>query len=374
MHKILVTSRKGLFLFDQDSDTSQYAIAKTAFLGDPVTLALHDPRDGTLYAALKHGHFGCKLHKSIDHGDTWSEIATPAYPTFPEGREPDRCPMRQIEIPWKLDLIWALATGGDDQPGRLWCGTIPGGLFKSDDHGETWQIVESLWNHPARQKWFGGGYDFPGIHSICVDPRNSKVITLGISCGGVWRSEDDGETWQQIGHGQRSAYMPPEQAHDPETQDPHLLAICRDQPDHFWIQHHNGVFKSSDGAKNFTEIEEAGPSVFGFAVAVHPKNPDTAWLAPAIKDELRYPVDGKFVITRTRDGGKTFDTLETGLPQDHSYDLVYRHGLAVDSTGLQLVAGSTTGNLWQSPDQGDTWHTLSNTLPPIYSVAFIESA
>src|SRR5690606_3260080 len=132
-----------------------------AFLGDNVTLAYQDPRDGALYAALNHGHFGVKLHRSRDGGATWAEIAAPAYPPFPEEREPDRCPMRQIEIPWSTQQIWALAAGGADQPGRLWCGTIPGGLFKSDDSGASWSIVESLWDRPERRQWFGGGYDFP---------------------------------------------------------------------------------------------------------------------------------------------------------------------------------------------------------------------
>ncbi|MBK1878663.1 WD40/YVTN/BNR-like repeat-containing protein [Pelagicoccus mobilis] len=370
MNQLLITTRKGLFIYTPAADGS-YQVSQTAFLGDPVTLALYDKRSGYLYAALKHGHFGCKLHRSKDNGASWEEIATPAYPAFPEGRAPDRCPMRQIEIPWKLELIWALTPGGDDQVGRIWCGTIPGGLFKSDDHGDSWELVESLWNNPARQKWFGGGYDFPGIHSVCVDPRDSEHVTLGISCGGVWKSKDDGTTWQQAGQGLRAAYLPPDQAHDPEAQDPHLLTQCKAEPDNLWTQHHNGIFKSQDGGQNFTEIEEAGPSTFGFAVAVHPSDPETAWFAPAIKDEQRYPVDGKFVITRTRDGGKSFETLRKGLPQEHSYDLIYRHALAVDDSGENLLTGSTTGNLWLSPDQGDTWQTISNTLPPIYSVAFI---
>lgn len=370
MSQLLITTRKGLFLYTADSD-GHYHVSQTAFLGDPVTLALHDKRSGTLFAALKHGHFGCKLHRSADLGKTWEEIAAPAYPEFPEGREPDRCPMSQIEIPWNLELIWALAPGGSEQEGRIWCGTIPGGLFKSDDNGDSWQLVESLWNHPSRQKWFGGGYDFPGIHSICVDPRNSAKLTLGVSCGGIWKSDDDGATWRQAGQGLRNAYMPPEQAFEPDSQDPHMLAQCASQPDCHWVQHHNGIFKSQDGGLNFTEIEKAGPSTFGFAVAVHPQNPDTAWFAPAVKDEFRYPVDGQFVITRTRDGGKSFDVLRNGLPQEHAYDLVYRHALAVDESGQKLVGGSTTGNLWVSGDQGDSWQTVSNTLPPIYSVAFI---
>jgi hypothetical protein len=112
------------------------------------------------------------------------------------------------------------------------------------------------------------------------------------------------------------------------------------------------------------------PSHFGFAVAVHPHDGDTAWLVPAIKDERRIPVDGKVVVVRTRDGGKSFTVLREGLPQQHAYDLVYRHGLAVNTSGETLAFGSTTGSLWVSEDQGDSWQCVSTHLPPIYCVRF----
>ncbi len=366
--KLLIATRKGLFSISP----SNGAVDTTDFLGDPVSIAMFDARTGFYFAALKHGHYGVKLHRTQTLGGEWEEVDPPAYPPFPEGREPDRCPMRGIEIPWQLEQIWALVPGGEDQPGRLWCGTIPGGLFKSDDNGENWTLVESLWNKPERHKWMGGGYDYPGIHSICVDPRDSKRVTIAVSCGGVWQTEDDGASWNQVGHGLRFDYAEGDEAYDPVSQDPHYMVQCRDQPDNYWIQHHNGIFKSTDGAKTFTEINEAGPSVFGFGVAVHPQDPNTAWFAPAIKDEQRIPVNGELVVTRTRDGGNRFDVLKNGLPQEHAYDLVYRHGLAIDSTGDQLAFGSTTGSLWATADQGDQWTTLSSTLPPIYSVGFVE--
>lgn len=367
--EFLVATRKGLFRVAHAS--AGLAVTQTAFLGDNVTFAARDPRSGVLYASLNHGHFGVKLHSSKDDGTTWEEIATPAYPPFPEGREPDRCPMRQIVIPWNLELLWTIVFGGADQPGRIWCGTLPGGLFKSDDAGASWSLVESLWNRPERAKWMGGGYDYPGIHSICVDPRDSRHITIAISCGGIWESMDDGATWAQIGHGLRADYAPPELAYVPDSQDAHIMVNCRDNPDRFWVQHHNGIFASTDAAKTFTEIEKAGPSVFGFAAAAHPQNSDTAWFVPAIKDERRIPADGKLVVTRTRDGGKSFETLRNGLPQSHAYDLVYRHGLAIDATGDRLAFGSTTGNVYATADQGDSWIRLPASLPPVHSVVYI---
>ena len=157
---------------------------------------------------------------------------------------------------------------------------------------------------------------------------------------------------------------------DPDGQDPHRLVRCAAAPDQMWSQHHCGIFRSTDDAKSWSRIEDVKPSGFGFAVVVHPNDPKTAWFAPAKKDEFRYPVDGKFVVTRTRDGGESFETLTKGLPQENAYDLVYRHALEIDETGDRLIMGSTTGNLWFSQDGGDSWEAISNHLPPVYCVRF----
>ena len=165
--------------------------------------------------------------------------------------------------------------------------------------------------------------------------------------------------------------MPPEQEFEQAIQDPHLMVQCASAPDCLWVQHHNGIFKSDDNAKSWHEIENVAPSVFGFATVVHPVDPNKAWFVPGVKDECRVPFDGKFVVTRTCDGGETFEQLSQGLPQELSYDLIFRHAMDIDSSGDKLLMGSTTGNLWLSEDQGDTWNCLSNYLPPIYSVKFL---
>jgi len=184
-------------------------------------------------------------------------------------------------------------------------------------------------------------------------------------------SEDGGATWQARGKGMRAPYMPPEQAEDPDIQDPHRMVQCPGSPDHFWVQHHGGIFRSTNNLQSWHEITSVAPSAFGFAVAVHPRDPATAWFVPAIKDELRIPVDGKLVVNRTRDGGQTFTACGNGLPQEQVYDLVYRHALEVAPDGDQLAFGSTTGSLWFSPDQGDSWETLSTHLPPIFCVRWV---
>jgi hypothetical protein len=363
--RLFVSTRKGLFTLDRTA--SGWGITRTSFLADPVTIVL-DAGQGRIYAALELGHFGVKLHRSADGGETWEECAAPAYPPRPEDVE-DR-DANGKEIPWRVEKIWALSPGGADEPGVLWCGTLPGGLFRSADGGDSWELNRPLWDVPERRYWFGGGYDYPGIHSICVDPRDSRRVLVGISCGGAWRTEDGGASWAMRATGMRAEYMPPEKAYDPISQDPHALVQCRSRPDTLWVQHHNGVFRSTDGAESWQEIENVPVSGFGFAVAVHPHDGDTAWFVPAIKDERRIPVDGKLVVTRTRDGGRTFDVLRGGLPQEHAYDLIYRHSLDVDDTGDRLAFGSTTGGLWVSEDQGDRWECVSTHLPPIYCVRF----
>ncbi|MCB1865200.1 MAG: hypothetical protein KDG50_07190 [Chromatiales bacterium] len=356
---LYVATRKGLFRYERD--TAGWRIADVAFVGEPVSAVLPDPRDGTIYCALNLGHFGVKLHRLEAAGAQWHEVAVPVYPARPA---PDDGP------DWTLEQIWCLEAGGPDQPGRLWAGTIPGGLFRSDDRGETWTLVRSLWDRPERNRWVGGGYDRPGIHSIAIDPRNANHLTVAVSCGGVWQSHDGGESWNVTSDGLRAAYLPPEMAHDPILQDPHRLVQCAAEPERMWIQHHNGVFTSTDGGRHWTEIEHIEPSTFGFAVAAHPDDPHSAWFVPAVKDECRVPANGAVVVTRTRDGGASFETLRNGLPQSHAYDLVYRHALAIDTSGKRLAMGSTTGSLWITEDQGDHWQSLSSNLPPVHALRF----
>ncbi len=241
----------------------------------------------------------------------------------------------------------------------------------SDDRGESWRLVESLWNDPLRESWFGGGADVPGIHSVCVDPRDSKKVSVAVSCGGFWRSEDDGATWTISTKGMYADYMPPEQREAPEIQDPHHVEACAAHPDTLWCQHHNGAFRSTDGGRTWTEIHPP-PSKFGFPVAAHPTDPDTAWFIPAVKDECRIPVNGEVAVARTKNGGESFEVLRDGLPQGDAYDIVYRHALDVDGGGDRLAFGSTTGSLWMTENGGDHWKSLSANLPPVYAVRFVK--
>lgn len=357
---ILFWTRKGLVVFGAGADGPVYQ--GTHFLGEPVSAAAVS-RDGTWWCALALGHFGSKLHRSRDRGQSWQEVAVPTFPEKPD--DPDD------KNPWALEQIWCLEPD-PHLPGRLWAGTIPGGLFRSDDDGDSWQLNEPLWQVPPRKHWFGGGYDNPGLHSIAIHPEDSDRLTVAISSGGVWKSDDAGNHWRQVGQGLRAAFMPEDMQYDPAVQDVHRLIAAPSDPDRVWVQHHNGVFVSSDGAETFSECEPQ-PSGFGFALAVHPERPDTAWFVPGVKDQYRYPVELALAVNRTEDGGQTFQAQRQGLPQAASFDLVYRHGLAVDAGGETLVFGTTTGNAWIGQEGGQRWQLLSHTLPPVYGVTLLEA-
>ena len=365
---LLVATRKGLFTVERGRQ-GRWAIERRDFLGDHLSLVMADRRTGARFAAFQHGHYGAKLSRSTDGGRTWHECGKPVYPEKPKD-EVDNDPIRGTPIAWNVERIWSLEPGTAREAGLVWLGTIPGGLFRSRDGGDHWELVRSLWHHPKRKEWFGGGADLPGLHSICVNPDDGRHVTVGVSCGGVWVTRDGGDRWECRADGMVARYMPPDRQRDPNIQDPHRVVQCRARPEYLWAQHHNGVWRTTDGARSWQEITAVQPSVFGFAVAVHPEDPDVAWFVPAVKDEQRVPVDGRVVVARTRNGGRSFEELRNGLPQLEAWDLTFRHGLDVDETGECLAFGSTTGSLWVSNDQGELWQTVSEHLPPIDCVRF----
>jgi hypothetical protein len=355
---ILLATRKGLLFVEPTATGSR--LTREVFPGVPVAYAAADPRTGVLWATLDHGHWGQKLQRSRDGGATWEEVAAPKYP---EGAE------IKPGVPATLRYLWVFAPGGADQPRRLYLGTEPGGLFRSDDGGDTWQLVEGLWNHPSRPVcWMGGGRDHPGIHSVIVDPRDSRRLLVGISCAGVFETTDDGATWAPRNRGLSAPFLP-----DPNTEvghDPHLVAACAAHPDVLWQQNHCGIFRSADGSASWQDIAQpGGPAFFGFAIAADPQDPLTAWVVPAKADEQRMAVGGALCVCRTTDGGKSWQTLTRGLPQERTYDIVLRH--ALDQQGDALAFGSTTGNVFLSVDRGESWTELGHNFPPVYAVRFL---
>ena len=354
----MLGTRKGLVTYQRNG--AGWKLRDTSFLGIPVSLTHVDSRNGTWWACLDHGHWGQKLHKSNDEGKTWTEVEAPKFAEGMEMKEGEAAAVR---------YLWAFAEGGNGKDDTVYIGTEPGGLFQSQDGGATFSLVESLWNHPSRKdNWFGGGRDYPGIHSIVVDPRDSDHIYIGISVAGVFETLDGGKSWNVKNKGLRADFLP-----DPHAEvghDPHLLVASPSHPDILWQQNHCGIFRSVDAGNNWQDItQEGGPARFGFAIAVAENNPEQAWVVPAVSDELRVAIDGALCVCRTDDGGKTWIDFRGGLPQKDCFDIVFRH--ALDVNGETLAFGTTTGNLFISNDSGENWECINSTLPLVHSVAFV---
>ena len=260
----------------------------------------------------------------------WTESPAPQYPPMPEGYVPKLVPFFNKPLEWAFKLVWSLAPGGADEPGVMWCGTMPGGLFKSEDNGDSWELVRSLWDDPMREEWGPNGAEWPGIHSICVDPRDSRHVSIGVSTGGVWITRDGGKTWKVTGGGMRADYVPEGQMQIPNSGRA-LPGAVRRKSGEFWVQHHNGIFKSTDGAATWTEIKDVKPS---FLVLPWPyirriQIPRGSCLQPRTRSAVR-PTAASSSIERAT--AERHSKRCEGLPQKYAYDLVYRHALDIDET------------------------------------------
>ncbi len=389
---LLVGTRKGLVIFDRKQTGWQPRPITHA--GIPVCFAARDPRDGTLWASLDHGHWGPKLSRSKDGGATWEDVLTLKYPKgarhivqyLPTGDFDPEAPVGEPEYrDATVYKIWTLAFGTAAQPGRLYAGTIPGGLFVSDDNGDTWELNRPLWNHASRggdlfsgaatskNEWGGtpASVDYgvfePGIHSIVVDHRNPDHIYVAVSSAGVIKTTDGGKTWHSSSRGMTNDYLP--NAENEWGHDPHFVVCCPQQPDHLWQQNHCGIFYSDDGANHWKKVSDPAIGAhFGFPIAADSQDGRTAWVVPARADAERMTLDGGLFVARTTDGGQSWQALREGLPQVNAYDIVYRH--ALDANENRVCFGSTTGNVYVSEDRGDSWQCLGHHFPPVYSVRF----
>ena len=358
-NKILVGTTKGLVVIENRG--KGWRIEKVHFSGLPVTIVYVDERTNNWWAGLAHRHWGQKLHYSEDEGKNWVEIAPPKYPQNAEIK-PGK--------PATLKKIWSINHAGSDKPGAMWLGTEPGGLFYSSGTGKDFQLVESLWSHPSRKdemQWFGAGRDFPFLHSIVVDPRDSDHVYIAVSCAGVFETNDGGSSWEPKNNGLIATYLP-----NPSVEvghDPHLLIACKANPDVLWQQNHCGVFRSENGGEFWENVtDKNGLAEYGFALAIDHENAERAWVIPAMSDKQRVPVDLALCVCRTEDSGKTWEALRKGLPQEFCFDIAFRH--SIDINNEKLVFGTTTGNLYFSEDFGNNWTTLSNNLSRIDCVVF----
>lgn len=387
--RILVGTRKGTFIVEKTG--SGWRPQLSGHAGTGVSFVARDPFTGRLWALLGHGHWGAKLSISDDEGATWADA--PAQIKYPAGaryigQDMYEDASSEFGVGWRISTrpatlakLWIIGFGPG---GRVYVGTIPGGLFESHDGGASFALNLPLWSHESRggdlfegegkgeTKWFGtpaseGGEFAPGIHSIVVDPRNPHRVLVAVSTAGVIETVDGGQTWHSANKGMLLEHTP-----EPDAEwghDTHYIEQCEADPDHVWQQNHVGVYYSSDGAKSWTKVSKPEQGVhFGFPVTVDAKNGRTAWVVPARSDQQRMAIDGGLFVARTDDGGQTWKALRRGLPQEHTYDVVFRHALA--NKGGCVAFGSTTGNLYVSDDGGERWAAVANNLPPIYSVRF----
>jgi len=358
-HELLVGTSKGLVVWKRGQE--KWYIDKVHFKGLPVSLIYIDERNGTWWVSLTHRHWGQKLHHSRDQGITWQVVRPPKYQINAQLASGKRATLRKI---------WIIEQAGTDRPNELWIGTEPGGLFHSKDYGQSFQLVEGLWNHPSRadeNQWFGAGKDDPFIHSIVVDPRDSDHVYIAVSCAGVFETTDGGTTWQPRNEGLIAAYLP-----NPKVEvghDPHRMLMCDSNPEVLWQQNHCGIFRSTDGGKHWKAVSKPNAMPhYGFALTIDDENTEKAWVIPAISDEERVAFDLALCVCETTDGGETWQPLRNGLPQENCFDIVFRHAFC--KHGKNMVFGSTTGNLYLSENEGKNWQCLSNNLARIDSVIF----
>ena len=240
---LLIGTTKGLVVFKKKN--TEWALDKVHFLGMSISIVYHDPVNNVWWVSISHHHWGQKLQYSKDQGTTWQTVTPPKYPTNA---------ILQNGQSASLKKIWSIQQGGLSYPNRIWIGTEPGGLFLSEDYGNTFQLVTPLWNHPSRmnrQQWFGTGRSEPYIHSIVIDPRDGQHIYIAVSCAGIFETTDGGKHWTPKNKGLIAAYLPNPNAE--VGHDPHLLLVCQNHPDVLWQQNHCGIFRSTNQA-NFGKM------------------------------------------------------------------------------------------------------------------------
>ncbi|MGE0633874.1 MAG: WD40/YVTN/BNR-like repeat-containing protein [Pseudobdellovibrionaceae bacterium] len=348
--KAFLATRKGLIVMKPVA--SGWDVEKAHFDGVKVTYVVADSKKaGWVWAGLNHGHWGPKLHVSKNKGKTFEEVATP---TFPESGKD------------KLREIWAVTR---DSKGRIYVGTDPAALFYSDDDGKSWTLLPGFYNIDTRDRWVSGGTEGACAHSILINPEDDNNMIVGISVGGVLETKDRGKTWKYITKGMKAYFMP--NPDEEVTQDPHLVERAPSNPNVLWQQNHCGIYKSENGGQDWKELNKAKgvKSAFGWAVAIDEKNADIAYTIPALSDETRVPVQKKLIVQKTTNGGKSWKVISKGLPQKHCYDIVLRHALSKNNKNL--IFGSSTGHVYFSKNEGESWKQLKHQFAPIYAVKFL---
>jgi photosystem II stability/assembly factor-like uncharacterized protein len=353
---LLVGTMKGAFLFRSDAQRANWEEAGPYFPGRSIYALAHDGRNGRnkLWAAVNSPYWGSFLSSSNDFGKTWSDPESYNI-KFPEGSDVS------------LKQIWQIVNDPHDGD-TLYCGVEPAALFKSTDGGETWSLNRGLFDHPHRTQWMPGGGGLC-LHTILPDPSNAKRLYVAISTGGVYRSDDGGETWEPRNKGICARFMPPDQQYPEWGQCVHKVVTHPSNPARMFLQHHWGVYRSENAGDSWDDIGKGLPSDFGFAMEIDPHDAKTVYIIPIESDEFRCTPEGKLRVYRTKDGGDSWHALTAGLPQQDALETILRDNLDADGskpTGLYL--GTRSGKVFGSNNGGDSWTLIKDGLPPVTCV------
>lgn len=352
---VLVGTMKGAFILRADKARAKWEVGGPYFPGSIVYAMTYDGRAGRnrLWAGPLSMHWGGLLRSSDDFGRNWTNPET-ATVKFPEGTEQ------------ALKQIWQLERGRDSEPDVLYCGVEPAALFISRDAGESWSLCEGLWNHPQRARWEPGGGGLC-LHTILPDPEDANRIRIAVSTGGMYETLDGGATWHPSNQGVRAQFLPDKY---PEFgQCVHKVVQSRQRPERLYLQNHWGLYRSDDRGQSWTDIANGVPSDFGFPIAVHPQDPDCAWIVPLEADEFRCTPEGKLRVYRTRNAGQSWEAMTAGLPQSDAWETVLRDAMAVDVLApAGVYFGTRSGKLFSSANEGESWTALAEGLPPIVAV------
>jgi hypothetical protein len=374
---VLVGTSKGGFIFSSDNSRKKWQVSDIQFKSWNVMHMQVDPRDQRLHAAVSHFIYGPTTHYSDDLGKTWTQAKqVPIIPRASKSGRPLGTPDEAAKAasgeadvqakPEKLIKVWHISPGRASEPGVLYAGVEPSALFISKDRGETWTLNEGLFDHPHRGTWFPGAGGLC-LHTILLDPTDPNRMYVAISTGGCYRTDDGGKSWKPYNKNVRADFSPDK---FPEYgQCVHKIAMHPSNPRVLYQQNHCGIYRSDNAGEDWIDIGEGKlPTRFGFPIAVHPHEPRTIYVVPEESDEYHMSVDGKFAVWRSRDAGETWEKTTKGLP-DKAHLVVLRDAMATDNLDeAGIYAGTNTGQVFYSRDAGDSWELLADYLPPIHSV------
>ena len=361
--RVLVGTRKGAFVLTSDGKRQRWDVSGPHFAGWEIYHVTGSPADANrLYASQSSGWFGQVIQRSDDGGTTWQPVGNQfSYDGVPGTHQwYDGTPHA-----WEFARVWHLEPSLTD-PDAVYAGVEDAALFRSIDGGQTWQELSGLRDHDSGSFWQPGAGGMC-LHTIIQHPIDPGRIFVAISSAGVFRTDDTGKTWRPTNRGLRSEQIP-----DPVAEVGHCvhrLAMHPSRPDVLFMQKHWDVMRSDDAGESWQEISGDLPTDFGFPIAVHAHEPDTVYVVPIKSDSEHYPPEGKLRVYRSRTGGHEWEPLTKGLPQHDCYVNVLRDAMAIDSLdSCGIYFGTTGGQVYASADAGDSWTAIVRDLPSVLSV------